>query len=430
MSIPLDRLYNYIEDVVKDVYGDVIIYRFLPHGSKNIEDLTMLTPRDSWKHRVMYSEIYCNDQEPLNYEFYNLCREEFLKNSILHKICVDAGIKPRPHQNFKSGYSIYQLAILLHSEKRSNQLKKYQDDNFVPVYYWSHALLALDWFRYGKHVEQKKSVKKTFFVYNRAWSGTREYRLKFTDLLISSGLKLNCQMTISAIEPELEMHYRMHQFVNPAFRPTHILENYFPISTAKSHYSADFDLIDYESTDVEVVLETLFDDNRLQLTEKSLRPIACAQPFILAATHGSLEYLRSYGFKTFSDIWDESYDQILDPVERLTAIVKLMESISKWSSKTRKEKLHYAQQICDHNKKHFFSEKFLNQIKTELKTNLVAGLEQIVQNFDPTHWIKRWEYLMSHESIYNFLKNSSSTKMPSLESVQEVVSYLYSIKNK
>jgi hypothetical protein len=87
---------------------------------------------------------------------------------------------------------------------------------------------------------------------------------------------------------------------------------------------------DYEATDIEVVLETLFDDSRLHLTEKSLRPIAVAQPFILAGTHGSLEYLRSYGFKTFGDVWDESYDLVEDPAERLIQIAELMKYISTW----------------------------------------------------------------------------------------------------
>ena len=41
MSIPLDRLYHYIQDVAEQVHGDrILIYRFSPHGSKNIEDLT------------------------------------------------------------------------------------------------------------------------------------------------------------------------------------------------------------------------------------------------------------------------------------------------------------------------------------------------------------------------------------------------------
>ena len=43
MNIPLDRLYHYIRDIAKEIYGDrIIIYRFWPHGSKNINDLNNL----------------------------------------------------------------------------------------------------------------------------------------------------------------------------------------------------------------------------------------------------------------------------------------------------------------------------------------------------------------------------------------------------
>ena len=75
-------------------------------------------------------------------------------------------------------------------------------------------------------------------------------------------------MNINPIEPELGIHYDLHEFKNSIWRPNVVLENFFPISSAKSHYSADFDIEDYESTDIEVVLETLFDDSRIQLTEK------------------------------------------------------------------------------------------------------------------------------------------------------------------
>jgi hypothetical protein len=69
------------------------------------------------------------------------------------------------------------------------------------------------------------------------------------------------------------------------------------------------------------VLETLFDDHRWHLTEKSLRPIACGKPFVLMATPGSLQYLRQYGFKTFDGLIDETYDSIQNPKQRLQAVL-------------------------------------------------------------------------------------------------------------
>jgi hypothetical protein len=318
--------------------------------------------------------------------------------------------------------TIYNKSCLLHSEKRSLNLIKYQENHqCVGVYYWCHAVIALDWFRFAEYVKQEKQVKKLFLIYNRAWSGTREYRLRFTDMLVQLSLQEHCQTTVNPIEPELGVHYDSHQFRNPAWRPQTVIENYFPISNAHSHYSAEFDIKDYESTDIEVVLETLFDDDRLHLTEKSLRPIACGQPFILAGTHGSLEYLRSYGFKTFSDIWDESYDLIEDPQKRLHAIIDVMIQIAKLEPSDRERKIAQAQIIAEYNKQRFFSKEFFNQVVSELTINLTTALGQIVADFDTTPFINRWERVLSHKEVCNYLESIIDESGPALTQVNAVL---------
>lgn len=76
-------------------------------------------------------------------------------------------------------------------------------------------------------------------------------------------------------------------------------------------------------TYVELVTETYFDDNsNLYITEKTLRPILRFQPFIHLGTPYVLRELQQMGFKTFSPLIDESYDTMLDPAERMAAILK------------------------------------------------------------------------------------------------------------
>jgi hypothetical protein len=136
MTIPLDRLYHYIEHVAEEIHGDrVIIYRFYPHGSKNIHDLNLLRPFPTWKHLVASPPIYCNDQEPLNFHLY----ENPPENTVYleqHKFFSDkAGIQ-MPILNFRKNAlrCIWDSAVLLHSEQRSDQVELYQDHNFFPVY--------------------------------------------------------------------------------------------------------------------------------------------------------------------------------------------------------------------------------------------------------------------------------------------------------
>jgi len=398
MNIPLDRLYQYIENIAEEICDDrVIIYRFWPHGSKKLSDFSTLRNYDS-KTWLLNTKIFCADQEPLNYDYYENCDgnydHEFNKIEERNKkLNFDMVFSTNLKHDY--GELIYNYPILLHSEKRSEEIKKYQNDIYIPAYYWSHAIIARDWFRYAEHVTQRKNVNKTFLIYNRAWSGTREYRLYFTELLIRLNLQDYCKTSIGPVEPELGIHYNSHTFKNPAWKTQTVLENYFPINNTPSHYSADFDIEDYEATDIEVVLETLFDDSRLHLTEKSLRPIACGQPFILAGTHGSLEYLRSYGFKTFADVWDESYDTIEDPAKRLIAIANLMKHIAEWDPTTRERKMAQAQAIANGNKQHFFSQEFFDLVVNELKTNLKIAVSQ------PLFKIKNIELLIDFVEKWN-----------------------------
>jgi hypothetical protein len=362
MSIPLDRLYNYIKSIAEEVREDnIIIYHFWPHGSKNIEHLVEL--RDSHVQNSENPRIICHDQEPLNFEYYTQ---------------FDGNVAPRKFgsMSLKPG-NCYNQNILIHSERRSTEIDIYRDNQFIPVYYWSHAIIARDWFRYAKYINQKKNVKQRFLVYNRAWSGTREYRLGVADRLIRLGLVDHTLMRISPVDSSLDKHYDLHEFERPEWRPHNVLENYFPLCYADSHYSADFDQTDYESTDIEVVLETLFDDLRLHLTEKTLRPIAMGQPFILAATYGSLKYLREYGFKTFSDCWDESYDLMSDSIERMNKITEVMSNISCMLPAERDAMLERAKEIAVYNKQHFFSNTFQQTINNELKHNLKTAYTQL-----------------------------------------------------
>jgi hypothetical protein len=360
MSVPLDRLYQFIESVALQATNErTVIYRFTPHGSKKLQDLRELHGEWPMEDYDRLPVMYCHDQEPLMWNWYQ---------------------QQDPELNLrrKSRRQIYDQCMLLHSEQRSSNVVIYQRHGFVPVYYWSHAVIARDWFRYAQHVAQRKHIEKCFLMYNRAWSGSREYRLKLLDMIIDHGLTDQFQTTVNAIEPELGVHYSNYSFVDPRFKPQHVLEEYFLPTQAPSHSSADFHLPDYEHTQIEVVLETLFDDDRIQLTEKILRPIACGQPFILAATAGSLDYLRSYGFQTFDRLWNEDYDTITDPLQRLTAIVAQLNSIANWTPGQRQVNQHVLQQITEHNKKLFFSVGFEDHLIRELSSNIKAAHRELL----------------------------------------------------
>jgi hypothetical protein len=406
MSVPLDRLYHYLANIVNH---DLVIYRWAPHGSRKLEDLIPL----SWfsvAENLNNPTMICHDQEPLVWNFYTKqeikdqtkknCLQESatqdLKKYNLDWLCYDSILEYTSSYYLRSLTTFvnqYDLTLLLHSEQNSTQVDIFAQNGFVPVYYWSHAVIAQDWFRYAELdptlTFDVGKIQKDFLIYNRAWSGTREYRLFFAELLIENNL-IDCSNTSFSTQDN-DLDYRQYQFANKNLQiSNHELHKYFRPNVASSASSADYDNTDYSQTGIEIVLETLFDDTRWHLTEKSLRPIACGKPFMLAATPGSLQYLRHYGFETFSGLIDESYDLIVEPHLRLQAIVKEMQRISQLSS-TEKCKLYTDLDIiCQRNKQHFFNG-FVDQVIEEYKTNLDHAMQIMQQNCTGKHFaeIKR-----------------------------------------
>jgi hypothetical protein len=84
------------------------------------------------------------------------------------------------------------------------------------------------------------------------------------------------------------------------------------------------------NTFINVVTETLTDENIIFITEKTYKPIYMCQPFIIVGNAHSIKKLKELGFKTFDKWWDESYDEETDLNIRLKRIIKLLEEISTW----------------------------------------------------------------------------------------------------
>ena len=389
MSIPLDRLYHYLEGLCND---DILIYRWFPHGSKKLTDLSIL--HESELKDVIAGantpSIIFHDQEPLDYYYWD--HDEFV--SVIKKFTKDINLN-FPNEvisKFANGHlrimtfplcSTFEYTLLCHSEKNSSQVELYEKNGFIGVYYWSHALIARDWFRFAEHDNDLtidcKNFQYDFLVYNRAWSGSREYRLKFTELVVNNQLVEHCNMKFNPCDGD--QHYTDFEFKNKNLQITRYdLELEFEQNTASSSSSADYDSVDYKTSAVEIVLETVFDDTKHHLTEKALRPIACGKPFVLVSTPGSLAYLRSYGFRTFDGIIDETYDTIVDPVDRLNAIQLELKRISLLSVDEKYviwDKLH---QIAKFNKQRFFSTDFHQQVTKEFVTNLNSALDKCKSN--------------------------------------------------
>jgi len=102
-----------------------------------------------------------------------------------------------------------------------------------------------------------------------------------------------------------------------------------------------------------LVTETVATGRRHHLTEKTFKPIAMGMPFVIVGTQGSLKYLRSYGFRTFGDLWDESYDDEPDDsrrIEKIAQVLHLLENLEE----DKQIIFESAHDIIEHNWNHFY----------------------------------------------------------------------------
>jgi hypothetical protein len=97
------------------------------------------------------------------------------------------------------------------------------------------------------------------------------------------------------------------------------------------HNGMDQDIYElpYEQTKVSIISETNDNNFEVFITEKLWKPVLMHHPFVV---HGNLHYLKKIkelGFKTFDNVFDESYDNEQDPNERINKLVGTCRDIKK-----------------------------------------------------------------------------------------------------
>lgn len=107
----------------------------------------------------------------------------------------------------------------------------------------------------------------------------------------------------------------------------------------------------YQRFAVEIVCETYTLGNTFFPTEKTIRPLMAAKPIIVYGPKYYLARLRSLGFRTYNEIWDESYDLFQGP-ERWALMRKTMNRLLECSRADQQVVLTQAHEIAMHNRQH------------------------------------------------------------------------------
>ena len=100
---------------------------------------------------------------------------------------------------------------------------------------------------------------------------------------------------------------------------------------------------------INIVSETVYDYPYPFMTEKTMQAFLSKRPFIMIGPKANLQLLKKKGFKTFGNIFDETYDNIADPNKRLEKIMQLVLDINKKSQHDLVKMLESSKDVILHN---------------------------------------------------------------------------------
>lgn len=341
-------------DFFQSYYGwrkiQVMPWIFRPHGSKNLLDAGALhgngTSNTSWIEwsldKKLSKTIVLHDQEV----FYKDYSVDIYREAQLPEEKPLMWDLMTPEELFLIRWWTCSWPIFCHSEVNSPDIQWLESIGVVECYYFWHGLIARDWFRHWRHtadLQHKSAWKKRFLLYIRECTGTREYRAEVKERL--AGLK------------------------------DQIDSDWAGIKGITSDYSAKIVVEDAVNTAIHLVAETIFGSDKIHVTEKTFKPMVMRQPFIIFGGPGTLQYLRKYGFRTFGDIWDESYDLVADEAIRMNKIVELITHLYQLPESEFQAVIERCQSIVEHNQQWFFSDQFEKIMLDELHTNMQTALQ-------------------------------------------------------
>jgi hypothetical protein len=335
----------------------------------------------------------------------------YLKNFVIENNIVPIEILSNPtllesecQRLFRNQQLVFKMCLIV-SEYSSMISHLANIKQIHTLYYFFHGFAALDWYRgfYALN-HNKQTVKEYTYDYvsfNRLVSNDRSYRCYFVSLLAEQSLLEHGQVSFGLateqaswqeeiLDPNTKLstnaiiHIQTHLPIEPL-----VIDSEHVLGSA----SADIPRCVNDSF-WHIVTETVFYYDKLHLTEKIFKPIVMKQPFMLLGAPGNLAYLKSYGFKTFEGIIDESYDTIEDNDQRTEAVVGQLTWYCALTAEEKRQVIEAIAPIVEYNFHHFYGE-FKHIITKELLDNTKNLFKEIGYN-DST---------VAYDNIYKVLTN-------------------------
>ena len=276
----------------------------------------------------------------------------------------------------------HRAGYLCTSERNSENVETVcKQFDWKSLYYFFHGWAALDWYRgYDRTFlitpPAERRISKTFVAPNRIIAGERQHRLEVLYHIFKNKLTDNhiscpdvCPAEDISIYEAIKPLAAKYPDIQEVFAKQSLPIN-FAGETDHPMHSCWLSLFDESAESLlYLVTETVATGRRHHLTEKTFKPIAMGMPFVIVGTRGSLEYLRSYGFRTFEGIWDESYDLEQDDV-RIARIASLLRGLDELPPAAKQDLFDQAPEVIQHNWNHFYGGGFEAVLWQELQEML------------------------------------------------------------
>jgi hypothetical protein len=290
--------------------------------------------------------VYLHDQEPVHLDLHKPLFDDVIRRN------DDIGAKPPGH-----------IVVSEQGEYVDELSRQY---GWKTHYYFFHGWACQDWFRgYDKTFliprARDRAPTQTFISPNRIVAGKRDHRVLFLYNIFKNKLEHNyisaprvCQYENVDITSIAQKYANVYQDITTIFDQADLPRMFAGEETQEMASCWLGNFAEAQDSLIYVPTETVFFGRRLHITEKTFKAIALEMPFVLVAPAGSLEYMRNYGFRTFSEVFDESYDEETDDIRRVEKVVKLLQELDGLSIKER-HAIHRACLPCvEHNYNHFY----------------------------------------------------------------------------
>lgn len=173
------------------------------------------------------------------------------------------------------------------------------------------------------------NTKDSFFLlYNR--NSTKTFRVQVMLWLLKTGLINDTKFSLLIKEDDIDLNLLISKK-----QELKDLWKYYSKFIDLPHTTLDWDYPNntneplsskpnYSKTNFSIVLESSFNSESLNLTEKSFKPFANCHPFLIIGDVFANTELKNYGFTLYNDLIDYSFDKISDNDERLNqALIEL-----------------------------------------------------------------------------------------------------------